>query len=44
MGPAAYDPMGLGEFLERMELSQYRLAKNIRVPARRINECTHAAI
>jgi addiction module HigA family antidote len=28
----------LGEFLEPMGVSQYRLAKNIGVPARRINE------
>lgn len=28
----------LEEFLEPMELSQYRLAKEISVPARRINE------
>jgi len=29
------------EFLEPMELSQYRLAKDINVPARRINEIVH---
>ena len=29
------------EFLEPMELSQYRLAKDISVPARRINEIVH---
>ena len=28
----------LEEFLEQLELSQYRLAKDIRVPPRRINE------
>jgi len=28
----------LEEFLEPMEISQYRLAKDINVPARRINE------
>lgn len=28
----------LEEFLEPMEISQYRLAKDIKVPARRINE------
>ncbi len=32
----------LEEFLEPMELSQYRLAKDISVPARRINEIVHA--
>lgn len=31
----------LEEFLEPMGLSQYRLAKGIRVPARRINEIVH---
>ncbi|MCB0208403.1 MAG: HigA family addiction module antidote protein [Anaerolineae bacterium] len=31
----------LEEFLKPMELSQYRLAKDIRVPARRINEIVH---
>jgi len=31
----------LDEFLEPMELSQYRLAKDISVPARRINEIVH---
>lgn len=29
------------EFLESLELSQYRLAKEISVPARRINEIVH---
>ncbi len=29
------------EFLEPLELSQYRLAKEINVPARRINEIVH---
>ena len=29
------------EFLKPMELSQYRLAKDISVPARRINEIVH---
>lgn len=29
------------EFLEPMEISQYRLAKEIRVPPRRINEIVH---
>lgn len=32
----------LEEFLGPMELSQYRLAKEISVPARRINEIVHA--
>jgi len=31
----------LEEFLEPMEISQYRLAKEINVPARRINEIVH---
>ena len=29
------------EFLKPMELSQYRVAKDIHVPARRINEIVH---
>jgi len=33
----------LEEFLEPMEISQYRLAKDISVPARRINEIVHGA-
>jgi addiction module HigA family antidote len=31
----------LEEFLEPMEISQYRLAKDISVPPRRINEIVH---
>jgi len=31
----------LKEFLEPMEISQYRLAKDMSVPARRINEIVH---
>ncbi len=31
----------LEEFLQPLELSQYRLAKDIHVPARRINEIVH---
>ena len=31
----------LEEFLEPMEISQYRLAKGISVPPRRINEIVH---
>jgi addiction module HigA family antidote len=31
----------LEEFLKPMEVSQYRLAKDISVPARRINEIVH---
>ena len=31
----------LEEFLKPMGISQYRLAKNISVPARRINEIVH---
>ncbi len=41
-----FDPVHPGEvlledFLEPMGISQYRLAKNINVPARRINEIVH---
>ena len=31
----------LADFLEPMELSQYRLAKDLSVPPRRINEIVH---
>lgn len=31
----------MGEFLEPMGISQYRLAKDISVPPRRINEIVH---
>ena len=31
----------LEEFLKPMEISQYRIAKDINVPARRINEIVH---
>jgi antitoxin HigA-1 len=31
----------MGEFLAPMEISQYRLAKDISVPPRRINEIVH---
>lgn len=31
------------EFLRPLELSQYRLAKDIRVPPRRINEIVHGS-
>ncbi|MGQ0641340.1 MAG: HigA family addiction module antitoxin [Gemmatimonadaceae bacterium] len=31
----------LREFLEPLELTQYRLAKSLKVPARRINEIVH---
>jgi addiction module HigA family antidote len=33
----------LEEFLEPLEISQYRLAKDISVPPRRINEIVHGA-
>lgn len=33
----------LADFLEPLGLSQYRLAKNLKVPARRINEIVHGA-
>ena len=31
----------LEEFLEPLEMTQYRLAKSLKVPARRINEIVH---
>lgn len=31
----------LQEFLEPLEMTQYRLAKSLKVPARRINEIVH---
>lgn len=31
----------LREFLEPLEITQYRLAKSLKVPARRINEIVH---
>lgn len=33
----------LKEFLEPLDLTQYRLAKSLKVPARRINEIVHGA-
>ncbi len=46
MSKAKFSPIHPGEvlmkdFLEPMEISQYRLAKCINVPARRINEIVH---
>ena len=46
MPPTTIDPIHPGEilleeFLAPLELSQYRLAKEISVPARRINEIVH---
>jgi addiction module HigA family antidote len=46
MARKAHEPIHPGEilleeFLQPMELSQYRLAKDISVPARRINEIVH---
>ena len=46
MARKAHPPIHAGEillqeFLEPMELSQYRLAKDISVPPRRINEIVH---
>ena len=46
MPKKTHDPIHPGEilleeFLDPMELSQYRLAKDISVPARRINEIVH---
>ena len=40
-GPLHPGEILLEEFLEPMELSQYRLAKDISVPPRRINEIVH---
>jgi len=40
-GPIHPGEILLEEFLEPMELSQYRLAKDISVPPRRINEIVH---
>lgn len=31
----------LHDFLDPLEMTQYRLAKNLKVPARRINEIVH---
>lgn len=41
MAPVHPGEILLREFLEPMEISQYRLAKDISVPARRINEIVH---
>jgi addiction module HigA family antidote len=46
MAPRTHAPIHPGEvlekeFLEALELSQYRLAKEITVPPRRINEIVH---
>src|SRR5512145_515460 len=46
MGKKVMEPIHPGEvlledFLEPLELSQYRLAKGINVPPRRINEIVH---
>ena len=46
MARSAHPPIHPGEillkeFLQPLELSQYRLAKDISVPARRINEIVH---
>jgi len=46
MARSAHPPIHPGEilleeFLEPLELSQYRLAKDISVPPRRINEIVH---
>ena len=40
-GPIHPGEILLEEFLQPMEISQYRLAKDISVPARRINEIVH---
>jgi addiction module HigA family antidote len=41
LGPVHPGEVLLEEFLEPMGISQYRLAKDINVPARRINEIVH---
>lgn len=41
MAPIHPGEVLLEDFLSPMEISQYRLAKNISVPARRINEIVH---
>ena len=41
MAPIHPGTILLEEFLQPMGISQYRLAKNISVPARRINEIVH---
>jgi addiction module HigA family antidote len=41
MAPVHPGEILLEEFLEPLEVSQYRLAKDISVPARRINEIVH---
>ena len=43
MAPVHPGEILLQEFLEPLEISQYRLAKDISVPARRINEIVHGA-
>ena len=39
--PIHPDEVLLSDFLEPMEISQYRVAQDISVPARRINEIVH---
>ncbi len=41
MNPIHPGEILLEEFLEPMKISQYRVAKDISVPARRINEIVH---
>ncbi|HET8794767.1 MAG TPA: HigA family addiction module antitoxin [Arthrobacter sp.] len=41
MGPVHPGEILIEEFLQPMRLSQYRLAKDLSVPARRINEIVH---
>lgn len=41
MSPVHPGEILLEEFLKPMDISQYRLAKDINVPARRINEIVH---
>jgi addiction module HigA family antidote len=42
MGPVHPGEILLNEFLKPMGITQYRLAKAINVPARRINEIVHS--
>jgi antitoxin HigA-1 len=41
MGPVHPGEILLEEFLKPLSVSQYHLAKELRVPARRINEIVH---
>ena len=43
LSPIHHGEILLEEFLKPMNISQYKLAKDISVPARRINEIVHGA-